>query len=245
MPRETVEIAVFGAPPASAMATLMAFIAYPEDKTRRLAFERCLYRLAILWRAETDPTWATGTQQLRPTAFIDDDAALLTFLKSGSKVLGRHLITATIFLTPHMIGVRKESEPLTLDKLHPRLEGVDAWCAPTVENMAIVVSALLGNKVPTSSYVNIKTREWSRVKPVVHLAYTLAEWMGIQSLTDSHKPPNTRFFEMFFDQAPLICITMGEQCRQKLPLVKQFSIKEDDTIQFVAAPGRTPRRESE
>jgi hypothetical protein len=237
MPHETIHVAVYKAAPAEAVSLLMSFIAYPDPshKIKRELFERSLYRMALIYRAESDKAWGQSVQKIKPSVLLEEEKVFLASLKRGTKLLGRHMLTSYTFLMPHIIALSTGSPAPTLNILDPTAEGFDKNDVPTVEKMSFLVMQTLGWKSEESD--TFEKNIWAIVKPIVHLGYAMASWLAIEARVAKtrNRDSSNLFFELFFDETLPVYIHMAEGTRNKLSLIKKpFEIKVDDTIQFIA-----------
>jgi hypothetical protein len=105
---------------------------------------------------------------------------------------------------------------------------------PTVENMSHVVMHAIGFKSAESD--TFESKIWAPTKPIAHLGYAMSTWLAIESTVAKANNRDTRdlFFELFFNVTLPAYILMAEGTRKKFSLIKQFEIKEEETIQFIA-----------
>ena len=225
MPSRTIHVQIYKAAPAEAVSQLMSYIAYPDplDNTERERFATALCRLAIVERATAEKEWGQTIQQIKPHILLEDEKTFLDSLRRGTKLLGRHLITAGTFLTPHMIAISKGSKA-------PLWGGFD----PTVENLSTLVMDALGWKGDSSS--TVKSRLWRVTKPIAHLGYVFVASLSVEAMVakKQNRDPSRIFYELFFSDMLPVYLQMAENCRKKLGSIKQFKIKEEETIQFLA-----------
>jgi hypothetical protein len=232
MPRETIDIPVYKALPAEGMSQLMAYVAYPDnlDAVKRQRFATALWRMAIQYKADTDKSWASKPQMIKPMILLDDDKVVFDSLKRGLKLLWRHWATAYYFLLPHFIKQSSGRLP-HLSEVNSSFEKQQ----PTVENLSLALKGLFGWE--GSDIATFKDKVWRHTKPVAHLAYALASWQFTLSMEREElreRTTSSAFFDMFFDDDVIVYMKLAETYRKKATSIKQFKIKEDQTIQFQA-----------
>jgi hypothetical protein len=230
MPRETVDVLI-SAPPAEAMSQLMSYVAYPDalDASERNRFARALWRAAILHKANIDEPWGAKPQLIRPAMLIDDDKTVLDTLNRGIDRLHKHLATAHTFLIPHFIQNDTGRLPY-LSEINKKFEKQK----PTVENTTLATKKLFGWKGDDVS--TFKNKVWRTTKPVAHLGYAIALWHSTEvRLAELRgKQSSDVFFDLFFDGGIPHILNIAESCRLKIPTIRQFRIKEVDTVKFQA-----------
>jgi hypothetical protein len=226
MPARTVSVRLNEIPPGEALATLMANVAYPyeEDRLERERFARALWWAILIERASEEKAWGQTIQSLRPSLFLDDDTTLLSSLKRGTKLLSWRLNTAGTFLMPHLRELRT-------GKLFPIRGGF----APTVENMSMLVMGKMGWK--GDSVATFKSKIWKTTKPVAHLAFVLNLRHKLEAALakKQNRDFGRVYYRQFFRGDLAIWLELAENCRNMLPSIKQFKIKEEETIQFLPA----------
>jgi hypothetical protein len=125
---------------------------------------------------------------------------------------------------PHLKAIELNKEPLSLT--------VDGF-PPTVNNMAILMARDFD--LSKGSAATTKARIWAPSKPVIHMAAAIAQLMqGMAKISEAFKDGVP--YEAFFVSAPVLrlAIDIAEIHRLRLPEIKQFAIRGQDTIQFVA-----------
>jgi hypothetical protein len=222
MPREVVSIDLCTIPVYEAGAKMFAVLAYPDDETR---YEQYFIALCRAWLQQklSDSAWAWSQQPIRPAFFAQGDAFFLKTLHAGGKkILDRMVSTRQVM--PHLKAIELNKEPLLLTV---------GELSPTVNNMAILMARDFD--LSDGSAATMKADVWAPSKPVIHMAAALAQlmqWMAKTLKVSTDRVP----YEAFFYSAPLLrlAIEIAETHRLRLPEIKQFTIREQNTIQFVA-----------
>jgi hypothetical protein len=224
MLREVVSIDLDTVPVYEAGAKLFAVLAYPDDVTRYEQYFVALCRAWLEQKTLSDPAWALSQQPIRPAFFAQGEAFFRRTLHAGGKLF-RHRMVSTRQVMPHLKAIEMNKEPLSLT--------VGPY-TPTVNNMAILMARDFD--LSDGSAATMKADVWAPSKPVIHMAAALAQLM--QLMAKSAKVSVDRVpYEVFLDSAPLLrlAIEIAETHRLRLPEIKQFTIREQDTIQFVAS----------
>jgi hypothetical protein len=143
------------------------------------------------------------------------------------------MLTAHTFLEPHFIGLDIGKKAPLLNVLHPTKDIPERDSEPTVENMYFLIQDAIKYKSEDSD--SFEKDIWAPTKPIAHLAYATASMLAIETFIKAEGGDMAdRFLDNFFNETLLACIAMAENCRTKLPSIKQFKIREEDTIQFIA-----------
>jgi hypothetical protein len=173
-----------------------------------------------------DQQWGNSTQKVKPFTFIETDNGANRALLDGTKLAWRRIITAYAMVSPHLYALVTGKSPLKVEDFEP-----------TVENVSIVLKHAFGWKKDDISAFKFKI--WGPTRPVAHIALMSASHMipelkrriekaettaGPTSL-DAWFPSNSTLYSLLLE---------AEEIRLKLPQLKQFRIKEEDTIKFVA-----------
>jgi hypothetical protein len=82
----------------------------------------------------------------------------------------------------------------------------------------------------------MKADVWKPSKPVIHMAAALAQLMQLMAKT-AKVSVNRMRYEVFLESAPLLSLALNiaETHRLRLSEINQFTIREQDTIQFIAS----------
>jgi hypothetical protein len=222
MPRETVTLGLSTPFTAEPGARFLSFIAYPnsKDAKARGAFFLAICRFAVTALCEKDRKWANSPQAIKPAIILMGDTERRKALRLGSTQLGYRFKAAIFFAAPHLAAAIRGREL----KMH---EGY----APTVENLAILAKYRMGWDRDRDGTSTIKSRIWGPSRPVVHAAAIL--------LADGIKRginPNTAesWLPYLKDPKLLTPVVFGSEFARRLLLdVKQFRIREKDTIAFL------------
>lgn len=227
MPREIVSLNLSSPFPYEVGATFLSTLAYPElaDTKQRERYRQALCRRGIEKRADEDPDFTTEAQPIPPAIFLVDKATYRRYLKSGNKILNERLVTVNWIVMPHLKAV-----------ISGKLEKVEGYEA-TVENLSALAMDNLGWKGDSSS--TLKSRVWRPSKPVAHAAAALLVWRQQtweQELVPAFPDDKHDFFHLCLELPFVISeiVELSEEFRLRLPLVEKFTIKEEDTIQFIA-----------
>ena len=142
-------------------------------------------------------------------------------LRLGSTQLGYRFKAAVFFAMPHLYAEFRECELV-------KYEGF----APTVENLAVLAKHRMGWDSDRDGTSTIKGRIWGPSRPVIHAAAIL--------LVDGHArgfsiTENPESWLPYLKDPELLrpVLLASEFARLLLPRIKQFRIKEADTIEFL------------
>jgi hypothetical protein len=221
MPRETIELGLSNPFTIEPMAKFLTFLAYPDpaDSTPRAEFCSAISRFAIAGMCDMDPEWASSPQSIRPGFFLGSHLNSSKALRAGCTKLKHRFIAAAYFAMPHLVAQLQGCE----------LVGYEQY-QPTVENLAHLALERLGWEGDSAS--TVKSRMWGPSRPVVHAAAMLvvdglSRELPVED-SDSWILPYFRDSELLRN-----VLLTSEIARLHLPLVKQFRIKEEDTIKFL------------
>jgi hypothetical protein len=221
MPREIIGIPLSTAPPPEGGATLFSAVAYsnPVDAIARDQFRRALCRWAILARSEIDEDWATTPQSIRPEFFVGNNAHWWKQYKLGEKKLNHRLIAAYFIAMPN-IKIRFTGHREKFKNYEP-----------TVQNMSQLAMDSMGWR--GDSEATMKSRIWGQSRAVVHAA--AAFLLFGPDFTDEVNPPTIDPFLacLMFPELLRKVVLVSEILRLELLNIKQFKIRDEDTIQFV------------
>ena len=222
MPREIVSLNLSSPFPYEVGATFLSTLAYPElaDTKQRERYRQAVCRWGIEIRADEDG-FTKKPQPIPPAIFLVDDATYRRYLKSGNKILNERLVAVNWIVMPHLKAV-----------ISGKLEKVEGYEA-TVENLSTLAMDNLGWKGDSSS--TFKSRVWGPSKPVAHAAAALLVWRQQtweQELVPAFPDDEHDFFQLCLELPFVISeiVELSEEFRLRLPLVEQFTIKEEDTI---------------
>jgi hypothetical protein len=222
MPRETIRISLSNPFCPEPGAIFLSKLAYPSaiDASARHEFMSALCRWAITEICDIDRDWATSPQPIKAGFFLGKRTDSLKALKLGSKKLVHRVIAAGFIAMPH---------------LHAQLQGSDLikyqGYRPTVQMLSYDAMESMGWKGDSES--TLKSRIWGPSRPVIHAAAMLGvhrcsiELPFTKTLNDLL--PYLKFPELLRE-----VFVWSEIARLHLPLIKEFRIKEEDTIQFLA-----------
>jgi hypothetical protein len=228
MPCEIVRIEINSSVPHyEPAARYFSVLAYPDqrDMVERKHFESALCQWVIRSMAKGSKDWANNGQSIRPVHFIIDSKQAHKKLKRGLKELFKRFAATHYVVMPHLnaivIGHVDKFDDLT----------------PTVENMLGAMAIDMGWKGENLS--TAKTKIWKPAWPVVHaIAAVLIVKQKLGK--DIEQFPLGKLCRMpieFFLLYPETVKTLVEVSEiyrvERLPQIKQFRIKEDDTIQFI------------
>jgi hypothetical protein len=221
MPRATIPISVHETGPFEGACWLLSHIVYPDDISRCIPFTAALCRLAHLQTIDTTPGWASTLQQIRPWIFSYKDTAYHKTLSIGFNILYRRMATSLFMIQPHLYSLLNEKTPSHINGF-----------APTVGNVAAHLMHEFG--WDGDSEATFKSRIWRPTKPVAHAAYVVS--VRFFGATQSKPFDRRKLLDALFPQKNEILgmIALSEQVRLKLPQIKQFRIREEETFRFEA-----------
>lgn len=224
MPRETIEITLTEADPYMPAAKLIAAIAYPDplDKIERDAFMQAIVRYTLEKRINLHPQWAQEPQWIRPAYFSGDEKQFDARLRRGNKKLKERFAAAQFFLIPHLRAV-ETGEPAR------KVQGFE----PTVNNMAHQVLDFLDWK--GDSHSTVKTKVWKPSRPVAHAAAALIVWKEVLWGKWGRNPEVDKLFALcMLPEYVAEVIEVSEYYRGMLADIKQFTIRDEETVKFSA-----------
>jgi hypothetical protein len=219
VPRATVQIGLSSPFTIEPMANFLTFLAYPEPaaSSARVEFCSAISRFAIKGVCDLDPDWASSPQSIRPAFFLGSEPRKA--LKRGCAKLSHRFVAANYFALPHLAKQLQGAKLVRFEQYKP-----------TVENLAHLALEGLGWKGDSAS--TVKSRMWGPSRPVVHAAAAL--------LADgfSRELPiraDAKWLLPYFRDSELLrkVLSWSEIGRLHMPRIKQFRIKEEDTIQFL------------
>jgi hypothetical protein len=229
MPREIVHIDLSSKFPMEAGARFFSTLAYPDATHQRNQYSLQLCRWYVLRRVKDNPEFGRTPHFIIPAIFAVPEYDAVQILKRGNQKL-HHNLTATYWIAmPHFRGIGLK--PIQIDE---NGESV----IPTVNNMSMLAMEELGWQGKGKSVPTLKSKIWAPSRPIVHAAAAFLLWRyyGKRLL-----PPEMLQIDSFFALACLenpsiieAIIKKAEELRLMLPSIKQFHIKEKDTIQFLA-----------
>lgn len=202
------------------LAMAISYIAYPFVKRQkeRLAFQRALYRYALLDRATKDKAWAENVQLVRVSDIVERHPLTSTEFKRAMKKFEAAMLMSTHFLEPNLSNNQSKNRPA-------RLPNGDL---ATVENAADFVRRRLGWKGNTVA--TFKHDVWAPTKRICHLALALSEVLT----SFKHSFPTFQlfydaFFEPNFDDS---VFRRSEDFRLKIAKRPSLRMPEGSTYQF-------------
>jgi hypothetical protein len=224
MPRETIRLGLSMPFTSEPGATLLSFLAYPNSKNAmmRAEFWLAICRFAVTAMCENDRDWANSPQAIRPIISLMGDTDRRKALRLGSTQLGYRFKAAAFFAMPHLIAEFRGCELI-------KYEGF----APTVENLAVLAKHRMGWDRDRDGTSTIKSRIWGPSRPVIHAAAILL-FDGIARRGIS-SPENPESWLPYLKDPELLLpvLRASELARLLLPRIKQFRIRETDTVEFL------------
>jgi len=187
----------------------------------RAKFCLAICRFAIMAMCKKDRDWASSPQPIKPGILLVGDKDLRKALRLGSTQLGYRFKAAIFFALPHL-NAKFSRRDL------PNYEGF----APTVENLAVLAKHRMRWDRDRHSTSTIKSRIWGPSRPVIHAAaILLADGIG----KGSPIRENPESWLPYLKDAEVLrpVLVASEFARLLLPSIKQFRIKEADTVQFL------------
>jgi hypothetical protein len=222
MPRETIEIVLSEVDPYYAGAQFLAAIAYPDplDKNERDRFMQAVVRWTLGQRVELDPDWARGPQLIRPAYFSGPERPFHSALKRGVKKLNHRIAVAQFIVMPHLRAIDAG-----------RLKRVKGFY-PSINNMTHVVMEFLNWH--GDSQATVKSKIWKPSRPVAHAAAAYVVWHQILWKKWGRNPDvNKQLAFLMLPEYVDEVVGISEIFREQLQQISQFTIREDETVQFV------------
>jgi hypothetical protein len=222
MPRETIRLGLSNPFTPEPGAMFLSFLAYPDFKNAEVRAEFCLAicRFAVTAMCDKDRNWANSPQAIKPAIGLITDTDRRKALRLGSTQLSYRFKAAVFFAMPHL-SAEIGSELVEY-----------AGFAPTVENLAVLAKYRMGWDRDRDGISTIKGRIWGPSRPVVHAAAILLAdgRTGGFSITE-----NPESWLPYLKNPELLrrVLLASEFARRLLLRVKQFRIKETDTIKFL------------
>jgi hypothetical protein len=223
VPIKTIEVPFSDPPvPFEVASIILSFVAYPDDIPGRKRFFRELCRREHIM--EEQKRWRQGSppKLIRPIILTSQDDA--NWLK-GLHTLRLHLVAANEMLSPFISAHETGRRPLA------REGGLPA----TVENIASILLEREGRQ--DGSVSTFITRYWMPIRPIAHLAFSLAElvyaarWKALK--------PGWKHIEQIISPYPddvlaSRILQRAEAVRMFLPELEQVRFSEDRTVSFIA-----------
>jgi hypothetical protein len=220
MPREIIRLGLSTPFTPEPGAKFLSFLAYPNSKNAmmRAEFFWAICRFAIAAMCEKDRDWGNSPQAIKPAISLMSDTYRRKALRIGSTQLGYRFKAAIFFAMPHLYAEFRGCELV-------KFEGF----APTVENLAVLAKDRMGWDRDRDGTSTIKGRIWGPSRPVIHAAAMLLAYRRL-SIT---KNPESWLPFLKDPQVLRPVLLASEFARLLLPCIKQFRIKEADTIEFL------------
>lgn len=222
MPRETIEITLTEVDPYMPGAKLIAAIAYPDplDQNERDLFMQAIVRHTLEKRIILHTQWAQEPQLIRPAYFSGEEKQIDASLRRGNKKLKHRLAAASFFLIPHLRAIETGQ----------RLQKVQGF-EPTVNNMAHQVLDFLDWK--GDSHSTVKTQVWKPSRPVAHAAAALIVWKEVLWEKWGRNPKVDKQLALcILPEYVQEVVEISEYYRSMLPEIKQFTIRDEETVKF-------------
>jgi hypothetical protein len=227
MPRETVRVSLFADVPFEAASLLRSYIAYPNamDRRQREQYAAAWCRTGHLLCAGFDKEWAELPQRVRPRIFIGPDKPFLKHVFKSDLAVKRRIFTACAMISHHLEALLDETSPSQIGGF-----------SPTVENFSLLLKKALGWE--TDDVSAFKSKIWGPTRSIAHLAVVLG-WHIMKTRADARDEKTKITFDAYYpsDKSIEKMLLEAEYIRCKILEIKQFRIKDDDTIQFIAADG--------
>ena len=166
-------------------------------------------------------TRCIATAPLKIQRYSSRSALSVAFCSRGSTQLGYRFKAAAFFAMPHLIAEFRGCELI-------KYEGF----APTVENLAVLAKHRLGWDRDRDGTSTIKSRIWGPSRPVIHAAAILLV-DGIRRGISIPENPASWLPYLKDPELLLPVLRASELARLRLPRIKQFRIRETDTIEFL------------
>jgi hypothetical protein len=223
MPRETIRLGLSTPFTPEPGAMFLSFLAYPSSKDAMMRAEFCLAicRFAITAMCKKDRDWASSPQAIKPAIVLMSDTHRRKALRLGSTQLGYRFKAANFFAIPHLHAEFSGCELV-------KYEGF----APTVQNLAVLAKHRMGWDRDRDGTSTIKGRIWGPSRPVIHAAAILLADGNSRGFPITENPES--WLPYLKDPELLRLVLIGSEfARFLLPRIKQFRIKEADTVEFL------------
>jgi hypothetical protein len=223
MPRETIRLGLSTPFTPEPGARFLSFLAYPnpENAMMRPVFFLAICRFAITAMCEKDRDWANSPQAIKPGIILMGDTLRRKVLRLGSTQLGYRFKAAVFFAMPHLYAEFRGCELV-------KYEGF----APTVENLAVLAKHRMGWDRDRDGTSTIKGRIWGPSRPVIHAAAILLADGNARGYSITQNPES--WLPYLKDPELLRPVLLASEfARLLLPRIKQFRIKEADTVEFL------------
>jgi hypothetical protein len=219
MPRETIRISLSNPFCPEPGAIFVSKIAYPSavDAIVRDQFMSALCRWAIKKICDNDREWAMSPQPIKAGFFLEKRADSIKPLQLGCKKLRDRLKAAVFIAARHLSAQLQGCDLIKFD-----------GCKPTVQMLSYRAMEYMGWKGDSES--TLKSRIWGPSRPVIHAAAML----GAHGTLSTTKTLDDLLPYLRFPERLREVLFWSEIARLHLPLIKEFRIKEEDTIQFLA-----------
>jgi hypothetical protein len=187
----------------------------------RAVFCAAICRFAVTAMCENDPNWASSPQAIKPAIILVGDKDRRKALRLGSTQLGYRFKAAAFFAMPHLNAEFRGNELI-------KYKGF----APTVENLAALAKHRMGWDRDRDGISTIKSRIWGPSRPVIHAAAMLLFSGFTRGITI---PENSESWLPYLKDLELLrhVLLASEFARLRLPHIKQFRIRETDTVKFL------------
>ena len=220
-------IRVNDACPVDSVSEIISLIAYPApgERIKREMFRDALTRTAYFVGAMDDPAWAMAPQLIRPRILLAAGSVVTKCYRAGMLRAVRRMIVVHAVVKPHL-------DHLSTGKLRKLKTG--HW--PTVENCIMSMGEHF--KVSPGSVDTVKARVWGPAKPIAHLALAVLDTMNMELYRRAEM--NRSLYDRSNDKLllraivtihPAVLLETAKDYRAKLPLIKQFRIRESDLLQ--------------
>jgi hypothetical protein len=159
-------------------------------------------------------------QKVRPKLFLQDEKAFLSSLKKGNKILELRMLTAHQIMLPHLLAL----------KAGKRTSKVDGF-VPTVDNLSGIAKVKIGWHGDSVS--TFKSRMWGPTRRVAHVAAAFV--LSITASKLLRPKQHKSLLQALWSSHELLYpnLLIAERYRMQLPHIKQFRIKENQTIKFI------------
>lgn len=172
---ELVRIPVLDIMGYEAAASLLAVLAYPEDRKARRRFEHAAY-FKIVERLAKDAAWRNSNQTLRPDYLLQDRHQVEREYKRGIRIIRQERMIAAKMAIPTECYIAAVANGPGSQGSGGELAKTNGYLPPTsLEWIAEVSMDLdrLRKKDSNANKGNITRRCWTPSKPVLHLCIAL------------------------------------------------------------------------
>jgi hypothetical protein len=214
-------------------ANYFSTIAYPlpQELEDRKTFRYAFCRWAIHMQSGADPEWAAKPQPLKPAYFLHCSKAWPHIVERGFQRINEVLIATQLIVLPHFIARRTGGQPKSvMPGFNPTGKDMSYFCV----NVSGMRKATDWKENETPDTGNFSNRQWRRTRVVAH---TVLAYLGCgHKLAQGPKIKKKLYFNLVewlqFPETMKLLILESEMLRKDLTSIRQFRIRENQTIAF-------------